>query len=375
MSSPDFARTLHALISGSVATHEAVAERLGINSTDLRCLGIVTTEPGLTPSRLAELADLTTGAVTGVLDRLERAGFVRREADPADRRRLRVQLAAGRVAELGEYYQPLLTRLGELSDGLDPTAREKLATSLESFAAALREESSRLRVAARGGILGDTYTAPLGEYEQARLRFTSGAPRLAFGGNVLGQQVRAVAESAASRLRFGGRIGPDELLRAVFDGPPPDARATNGIVSMRYSRRLLDSRSRRALVALNPGPSWSIEVEGGITDLDGDLSTVRLAGLEVRGGANHLRLQLGQPDGTSRIVLAGGMSEARLDRPRGVATAIQIRGGVSHLRFDGNRTDSVSGNSRLQTEDYATAMNRYEIEVSGGASGLTVGET
>ena len=374
MSSPDLARTLDALISGSVATHEAVAERLGINSTDLRCLGIATTEPGLTPSRLAELAGLTTGAITGVLDRLERAGFVRREADPADRRRLRVQVNVGRVADLHGYYEPLLARLDGLSDGLEPATREALGTYLESLAAALREEAGRLRVAARGGMLGNTYTAPIGETGQARLHFTSGAPRLAFGGSVLGQQVRAVAESAATRLHFGGGVNRDELLRAVFDGPAPEARVTNGFVTMRYSRRLLDTRGRRAQVALNPGPAWSIEVEGGITDLGGDLGAIRLAGLAVRGGANHVDLRLGQPDGTARIVLSGGTSEARFDRPRGVATAIQIRGGVSRLRFDGHRTDGVGGNLRLQTEDYPTATDRFEIEVGGGASTVTVGE-
>src|SRR5688500_5827036 len=95
---------LHALIAGSVATHEAVADRLGLNPTDLRCLGLATSEPGLTPTRLAELAGLTTGAITGVLDRLERAEFVRREPDPSDRRRLRVQLVPDRLGELTAYY-------------------------------------------------------------------------------------------------------------------------------------------------------------------------------------------------------------------------------------------------------------------------------
>ena len=104
MSSPKtLAGAIHALIAGSVATHEAVAERLGINSTDLRCLVLASTEPGLAPSRLAELAGLTTGAITGVLDRLERAGFVRREADPGDRRRLHVRVVVERLAELDVY--------------------------------------------------------------------------------------------------------------------------------------------------------------------------------------------------------------------------------------------------------------------------------
>ncbi|HVN12145.1 MAG TPA: MarR family transcriptional regulator, partial [Kineosporiaceae bacterium] len=52
------------------AYDEALAAQLGLNPTDLRCLELVGAEPGLTPGRLAELAGLTSGAITGVLDRL-----------------------------------------------------------------------------------------------------------------------------------------------------------------------------------------------------------------------------------------------------------------------------------------------------------------
>jgi DNA-binding MarR family transcriptional regulator len=373
MSTPNasLARAVHGLIAGSVAAHEAVAERLGINSTDLRCLVLASREPGLQPTRLAELAGLTTGAITGVLDRLERAGFVRREPDPADRRRLRVRLVADRVGEIEGYYEPLLERAQQLTEAWEPTAREHVAEYVESFAAALREEAARLRVATRGGLVGNVYTAPLADIDRARLVYASGAPRLAFGGAALGQQVRVVAETAATRLRLRSGAGAAELVRAVFDGPAPDVRASGGALTMRYGRRLIDVRSRLADVALSASPTWAIEVDGGVTDLDGDLRTVRLESLEVRGGANHIRLNLGRPEGTTRIVLAGGTSDAHFERPRGVAMALQVRDGVSHLRFDGNRTESVSGALRLQTDGYGAAAERFEIELRGGASVVT----
>ena len=141
---------------------------------------------------------------------------------------------------------------------------------------------------------------------------------------------------------------------------------------MRYGRRLIDVRSRLADVALSAQPSWSIDVDGGVTALDGDLGTVRLESLEMRGGANHIRLNLGRPDGTARIVLAGGTSDARIEGPRGVALALQVHDGVSHLRFDGNRTESVSGALRLQTDGYGAATDRFEIDLRGGASGVTI---
>lgn len=61
-----------------------------------------------TPGRLAELTGLSTGAITGVLDRLERAGFVAREADPGDRRRTLVRLTPDRMPNMKRIFSPLM---------------------------------------------------------------------------------------------------------------------------------------------------------------------------------------------------------------------------------------------------------------------------
>jgi len=83
---------------------EAVATGLGINHTDLECLGMVLLKDGLTAGEIAKASGLTSGAVTGVIDRLVRAGLVRREADPQDRRKVHVRpTAKGRAAEAGPY--------------------------------------------------------------------------------------------------------------------------------------------------------------------------------------------------------------------------------------------------------------------------------
>src|SRR6201986_4353155 len=65
----------------------ASAERIGINVTDLNCLNILALGGHMTAGDLAKRTGLTTASITGVLDRLEEAGFVRRERDPGDRRR------------------------------------------------------------------------------------------------------------------------------------------------------------------------------------------------------------------------------------------------------------------------------------------------
>jgi DNA-binding MarR family transcriptional regulator len=86
---------------------EAVARAVGINRTDMRCLDILGQEGGATAGRLAELMGLTTGAITTVLDRLEAAGFARRERDENDRRRVGVVLTEKAHAELMPFYIPL----------------------------------------------------------------------------------------------------------------------------------------------------------------------------------------------------------------------------------------------------------------------------
>jgi predicted transcriptional regulator len=73
---------------------QAAAERIGINSTDLNCLNILSFRGQMTAGELARETGLTTASITGVVDRLEEAGFVRRERDPADRRRVVIRLVA-----------------------------------------------------------------------------------------------------------------------------------------------------------------------------------------------------------------------------------------------------------------------------------------
>ncbi|WP_067835193.1 MarR family winged helix-turn-helix transcriptional regulator [Nocardia lijiangensis] len=89
----------------TVIFHSAVAARLGITVVDLSCLNVLSLDGPQTPGRLADRLGITRGgAVTAMIDRLERAGYVRRMRDPADRRRVQVVLdpnqAEARVAPL-----------------------------------------------------------------------------------------------------------------------------------------------------------------------------------------------------------------------------------------------------------------------------------
>lgn len=89
------------------AFDDVVAERLGLNRTDLRGLDWLSGGP-MTIGRLATATALSSAATTKLVDRLERKGFVRRVRDAADRRRVLVELTADAVARVGELYGPLV---------------------------------------------------------------------------------------------------------------------------------------------------------------------------------------------------------------------------------------------------------------------------
>ncbi|HEU5158034.1 MAG TPA: MarR family transcriptional regulator [Streptosporangiaceae bacterium] len=83
------------------------AEHLGVNRTDLHCLNIIENSGGLTAGGLAAEAALTTGAVTGVIDRLERVGYARRVPDPTDRRRVKVEVTPRFYANAERIWGPM----------------------------------------------------------------------------------------------------------------------------------------------------------------------------------------------------------------------------------------------------------------------------
>ncbi|GIO54703.1 MULTISPECIES: MarR family winged helix-turn-helix transcriptional regulator [Paenibacillus] len=78
--------------TATILFHQAIAAKLGINSTDHKCLDVIMKNQPLTAGQLAALTGLTTGAVTGVLDRLEKVGYIFREQDPEDKRRVNIYM-------------------------------------------------------------------------------------------------------------------------------------------------------------------------------------------------------------------------------------------------------------------------------------------
>lgn len=102
---------LHELRQNSaraVMFHQFISEKLGLNATDHKCLDYLNRTGPVTAGQLAQLTGLTTGAVTSVIDRLEQAGYVVRDKDPNDRRRVVVKPVPEGSAQISPLFQSVM---------------------------------------------------------------------------------------------------------------------------------------------------------------------------------------------------------------------------------------------------------------------------
>ncbi|GAB2831362.1 MarR family transcriptional regulator [Actinoallomurus bryophytorum] len=130
---------LRALMTRAVVFNHEVAERTGLNLTDLQCLGLLQLQGPMSAGALARGTGLTTSAITAAIDRLERSGYAAREHDATDRRRVIVKLDE---KQLEDKLLPLYA--SEAAGRKDVLARfgdEELATVRE-FLRALEEASA-----------------------------------------------------------------------------------------------------------------------------------------------------------------------------------------------------------------------------------------
>jgi DNA-binding MarR family transcriptional regulator len=90
--------------AGVVLFNQKVAERVRLHPTDLQCVNLLYTLGASTPGKLAEFTGLTTGGVTVMLDRLEKAGYIKREPNPCDRRSLLVRVSTKKMEKIDVHY-------------------------------------------------------------------------------------------------------------------------------------------------------------------------------------------------------------------------------------------------------------------------------
>ena len=98
----------------SVLTSQAVAARFDLHTTDLECLDLIFMRGQVTAGELAQATGLTSGAVTALIDRLERGGYVVRADDPGDRRRVLVRVNREAIRPVASVYAPMQRRMFKL---------------------------------------------------------------------------------------------------------------------------------------------------------------------------------------------------------------------------------------------------------------------
>jgi DNA-binding MarR family transcriptional regulator len=135
------------LSTAVIAFHETCARQLGMSATERKCLGVLWQMKVATAGELARATGLTTGAITGIADRLEKAGYLKREANPADRRS--VLLSPRQEKKLRRIVEPQFQSLTNAMAALrkEYSARD-LATIydyLNRTTAVLRDEAAKLK--------------------------------------------------------------------------------------------------------------------------------------------------------------------------------------------------------------------------------------
>ena len=130
----------------TVVFHAAIAERLGLNPSDHKCADLICNETGpITAGRLAEITGLSTGAITGVVDRLEKAGFVARLPDAEDRRRVVISGVEGRAPNMRHLFLPMMEGMASLCDGYSNEQLDLIAGFMRGCGLVTEAQIERLR--------------------------------------------------------------------------------------------------------------------------------------------------------------------------------------------------------------------------------------
>lgn len=128
----------------SIFLHQAIASRLGLNVTDTRCFELMSrySEAPLTAGHIARATGLTTGAVTGILDRLEKAGFVERFRDPSDRRKVFVRPRPEAQERVARLYEGLAAAMMKLATSYSTADLELINDYMERSLEVFRTQSA-----------------------------------------------------------------------------------------------------------------------------------------------------------------------------------------------------------------------------------------
>lgn len=321
--------------------------------TDMQVIDLLDLIGPATAGQLADLTGLTTGAITRILDRLEKAGFIRRERDKSDGRKVIVRLSGGK--DEMQKIRPVLDLVGEAWNEAALGYNEEQIAFLLSFLTHSNTLSRQKLVQMQQDAPSDeeaVFSAPLEDQERGQLVVSCGISRLS--------------------LRADDRMS--RLYQARFEGPLPGVKVKDGVVTIQYPRRLLGLGDKQgaAEIALSTAIPWQIVIQREAAEVEAQLGGLDLANLRITGGFSTIRLKLPTPSGVVPIHITGGASEITIARPADVTAQVHLKGGVSSLIFDDQTFNSGGNNMRLQSSGFDPTAPYYDIEITGYANRVTI---
>lgn len=199
------------------------------------------------------------------------------------------------------------------------------------------------------------FSAPLGRAKNSRLVFASGA----------------------SELHLTSDPTMTYLYQAHFKHNTPRVWLQDDILTVEYNHfpfisKTAGFREPLAEISMNGSIPWEIEFRHGVSFLNAELATVQLNSLDILGGANQLQLSLSTPLDTTFIYISGGIRQGVIHIPLDTALRVQVRGGASHMRFEDQRFEVDGGEISLETPNFESATQRYDICIAGGVNEFSI---
>jgi DNA-binding MarR family transcriptional regulator len=321
--------------------------------TDIQVIDLLDLLGPLTAGQLAELTGLTTGAITRILDRLEKVELIRRERDSNDGRKVIVRLA--RDTNDTHKIRSILSSVGTAWNEVASRYNEEQIALLLEFLTHSNTLSRQKLVQLQQEVSpneGEVFSTPLENQKRGRLVVSCGIARLSLHAN--------------DRMT--------RLYQARFEGPIPKVSAKEGEVTIRYPRRLLGlgEKQGRAEIALSSAIPWQIVIHGGAAEIEAHLRSLDIVRMEIMGGFSLIGLDLGVPSGVVPIQIKGGASEIAVMRPAGVAARGRFKGWVSKLVLDEQTWNGAGNNVRLQSPGFDPTAPCYDIEITSYANRVII---
>jgi hypothetical protein len=239
---------------------------------------------------------------------------------------------------------------------LPPNAKEQAMTTQEFHVGTRQPSAAHHNTDADPDGLSVPYTGQT----RMRLTITSGLADARI--RIDPDATELIAIDCGDRTRPHFRVSASEL-RVSWPRP-----ATLGS----WLRAALGGECRDIEIVLHPAVEWTLRIRGGLSSFDADLASGHLAQLEISGGISDARLDLPPACGVVPIRISGGVSDLAIRRPGGTGVALAVNGGISELQLDEQGFGAIGGGARLASGHVQGDVPRYAVEISGGASGLSV---